>query len=60
MRMYVCVFAYVCACVSECKPFVSVNVGACVRAFLSVRECVRVCVLAFMRLCVCFRVCVRA
>ena len=59
-----CVFAYVSACVSECKPCVSVIVRACglacvcmcVRAFVSVR----VGVIAFMCLCVCVRFCVRA
>ena len=48
-----CVFAYICACVSECKPWVSVIVRAgvcacvcmCVPAFVSVR----VFVIEFMR-----------
>ena len=45
--IYMCVFAYVCACGSECKPCVSVFVHACVRA------CVYVCACVCVRACVC-------
>ena len=40
-----CVFAFVCACVSECKPCVRVIERVCVRAGLCM--CVRACVCAF-------------
>ena len=42
MCVYMCVFAYACARVSECKPCVSVIARACVSA------CVCACVHAFV------------
>ena len=44
MSLCMCVFAYVCACVSECKPCVSVIVRACVRACVCMYESAFVCV----------------